>query len=326
MWERLVAAAVVFVLARFVLRFVVLWRLQDLIFRAGDWPGASRWLRRFAFAMRPWYRRTMELAIAEFAGRTAEALDGAEQLIADTDHPLALNQCVNVFINAGRYRRALELEALCPQPASRYERDMVVLLQVNLAEAEYNLGRWREAEARLEWLPRLDRDLRVSVPGAWQQRAWALAHAGRAADARAAVRRVESGRLPRIYLAEYQYTLAMVALAERDTAAALACVDAGLARARRAASIRNGVFLRARVLAARGDAEPALAEFERAASMPYRGQGGDGLLAWGDLLRTLGREPEALRAYALAGERDPESAAAREAGGRLRSSGWAASG
>jgi tetratricopeptide (TPR) repeat protein len=314
------------VLVRFLFRLGPVAVLHDQIFRRGDWPRAERWLRRLGFAIRPWYRLTMEVTIAEFSGRTAAALDGAERLIAETDHPLALNQCVNVFINGGRYRRALELAPLCPAPSSRYEKDMVMLLQVNLAEAEYNLGRWREAEARLGALALDGRHLRISGPGAWQQKAWALAHGGRATEARAAVTRVEPRRLPRIYLAEYQYTLAVVALAERDTTAAQRAVERGLALARRAASLRNGLFLRARILVSRGDQGAALADFERAAAMPYRGQGGDGLLAWGDLLRSLGREEEARHAYALALERDPESVSAREAEGRLGASARVAAG
>ena len=81
--------------------------------------------------------------------------------------------------------------------------------------------------------------------------------------------------------------------------------------------MRNGLFLRARFRAATGEVDAALDDFEKAANMPYQAQGGDGLLAWGDLLRTLGREAEARRAFALVEERDPESESARHARERL---------
>jgi tetratricopeptide (TPR) repeat protein len=310
-------AALAVLLAQMVLRLVVVYVLHTLIFRQGSWSRAEQWLRWFGWFLRPWYRRTMKLVIAEFSGRTADALAGAPPLLADTDHPLALNQCINIFINAGRYERALEVESSCPAPSSRYEHDLVALLQVNLAEAEYNLGRWEQAAARLSRLDLGATHMRISSAGARQQTAWILAHLGRATDARVAIGKVPPRDLPRIFHAEYHFTLAWVALAERDTAAALACAEEGLALARRAGSHRNGLYLRARILSEQGDADAALADFARAAALPYRGQGGDGLLAWGDLLRSLGREDEARRAYALARERDPESESAREAGERL---------
>ena len=55
-----------------------------------------------------------------------------------------------------------------------------------------------------------------------------------------------------------------------------------------------------------------------AAAHPYRAQGGDGLLMWGDVLTRLGRADEAEQAYALAIERDGQSESARLAAGRAR--------
>ena len=50
--------------------------------------------------------------------------------------------------------------------------------------------------------------------------------------------------------------------------------------------------------------------FRAAAENPYRGQGGESLLAWGDVLSRLGRCEEARHAYALARDRDPQSESA----------------
>jgi hypothetical protein len=55
-----------------------------------------------------------------------------------------------------------------------------------------------------------------------------------------------------------------------------------------------------------------------ASAFPYRGQGGDGLLFWGDVLTRLERFAEARQAYALAVERDSQSESAQIAAGRLR--------
>ena len=49
----------------------------------------------------------------------------------------------------------------------------------------------------------------------------------------------------------------------------------------------------------------------------YRYQGGEGLLLWGDALARLGRLDEARAAWALVGERDPESESAVTATARL---------
>lgn len=55
----------------------------------------------------------------------------------------------------------------------------------------------------------------------------------------------------------------------------------------------------------------------RRAAWSLRGQGGDGLLAWGDTLATLGRAEQAAAAWRLVIERDPESYAAALARERL---------
>src|SRR5205814_1840703 len=71
------------------------------------------------------------------------------------------------------------------------------------------------------------------------------------------------------------------------------CALAGAAAAIRPSSKRNALFIQGRVAAAMG--EPARAESlcREAAAFPYRAQGGDGLLLWGDLLVRLERRGEA---------------------------------
>jgi hypothetical protein len=112
--------------------------LNRLIFERGDWPRAARWMPRLEFSLWPLYRERLELAVAEYSGRTDLAIQKAGGLVKVVADPGALNQCVTAFINAGRYRRALEVGAsVKPNPYDRHA--FWALIQVNLAEADYNL-------------------------------------------------------------------------------------------------------------------------------------------------------------------------------------------
>jgi tetratricopeptide (TPR) repeat protein len=288
-----------------------------LIFEAGDWRGAERWLRWFGFMIPARLRRLSALTIAEYAGHTALALERAEQLLSAHDDLSSLNGGVNAFINAGQYGRALEVAARWTAPPSDPAPLAWALLQVNLAEAEYNLGRWDAALSRLDRVRASCNPRGLANAGERQQRAWILAHLGRPGEARAALSGIDTRDLPGIFHAEHQFTMARVALAAGEVEQAYRDVQRGLSLARRASSVRNGLFLRARILAVRGATDGALRDFEKAAALPFRTQGGDGLLAWGDLLRAQRREQEAQSAFALAVERDGESVSARHASERL---------
>ncbi|HYO72938.1 MAG TPA: tetratricopeptide repeat protein, partial [Archangium sp.] len=80
---------------------------------------------------------------------------------------------------------------------------------------------------------------------------------------------------------------------------------------------RNGLLLLGRIALAAGRLEEALRFFEAGATHPYKGQGGDGLLAWGDCLAKLGRQEEARKTWQLVLDRDAQSGAASEAASRL---------
>ena len=296
-------------------------RAANLIFHQGDWAKAKRLLNRFGILM-PAARPSLWLAVAEFSGKSDAAVKKADRLVARRPNVHVINQAVTSYINAGRYRRALEVAA--PWKDLPWNMRLTVqgqqlwaLLQINVAEAEYNLGHWDEALRRLERMRDGCVPQGIVKAGDWQQRAWILAHLGRTEAARAAIACVELADLPAVFHAEYHFTRARIAWAEGGTAEALACVERGLDIARRASSFRNGVFLRARIHAAAGATAAALVDFESAAAMRYRAQGGDALLAWGDLLRALGREGEARRAFELTLERDPESEASQRAAERL---------
>ena len=81
----------------------------------------------------------------------------------------------------------------------------------------------------------------------------------------------------------------------------------------RPSSRRNALAIRGRVAVALGHWTEGERLFRMASLHPYRWQGGDALLAWGDVLVRLGDTAQAQRAYALAVERDPQSESARVA-------------
>ena len=233
--------------------------------------------------------------------------------------PRVLNQAVDALIAVGRYAEAL---ALPERFGAHGSRDSVneLLVQINLAEAEYNLGRWNAAWDQLRGLDPLAAAFPVARAGLAQQRAWIMAHTGRPDEALHYWHRADLGDLPRNYHAEHFFTgaVALIGMGKHD--AARGCARAGADRAIRPSSKRNALFIRARVAAATHDWTLAESLCRSAAAFPYRGQGGDGLLVWGDVLTRLERLSEARQAYALAMERDSQSESARIAAGRLRES------
>jgi tetratricopeptide (TPR) repeat protein len=227
-----------------------------------------------------------------------------------------LNQAVDAFIAAGRYAEALALERF----AAHGPRDTVneLLVQINLAEAEYNLGRWNAAWDRMRCLDPLAAAFPIARAGLAQQRAWIMAHIGRPDEALHHWRRADLSDLPSNYHAEHFFTGAVALIGTGKHEAACGCALAGAERAIRPSSKRNALFIRARVAAAGNDWILAESLCRAAAAFPYRWQGGDGLLLWGDVLMRLERLEEATQAYALAIDRDSQSESARIAAGRLR--------
>jgi len=228
-----------------------------------------------------------------------------------------LNAAVDGRIARGDYRGALELPlAFVIDDADTMSE---LLVEINLAEAEYNLGRWSEAWDRLRELDPLAAAFPIARAGLSQQRAWIAAHTGRAEEALRHLRRAELDDLPRRYHAEHFFTGAVAQIAAGDLDAAQRCAQAGARTAVRASSRRNALTIGGRVAAAMQQWIEAERVFRAAALYPYRGQGGDALLFWGDVLSRLGRSADALQAYALAIERDPQSESAELA--RTRSQG-----
>jgi tetratricopeptide (TPR) repeat protein len=230
--------------------------------------------------------------------------------------PAALNQAVDGLIAAGHYAEALALPA---QFVARGSGDTCseLLVQINLAEAEYNLGRWAAAWDRLRDLDPLAAAFPIARAGLAQQRAWIAAHTGKPEDALHHWRRAEPRDLPRTYHAEYFFTGAVALTAAGRLDAGCDCARSAAGAAIRPSSKRNALFIRARVAAAMNEWTRAEALCHAAAVHRYRAQGGDGLLFWGEVLLRLGYPEEAHRAYALAIERDGQSESARVAAQRL---------
>jgi tetratricopeptide (TPR) repeat protein len=230
--------------------------------------------------------------------------------------PEALNSCVDGLIAAGQYLEALELAGHFGDYDQR-DTCAEVLVQINLAEAEYNLGHWSVAWERLRGLDVLAAAFPIARAGLSQQRSWIAAHTGKAEAALHHWRRAALRDLPPNYYAEHFFTGAVALLGVGRIDAARECAIAGSGAAMRPSSKRNSLFIRARVAAAMGELLRAEELCRTAAGSHYRAAGGEGLLFWGGILERLGRFEEARHAYALTAERDSESESAHLANDRL---------
>jgi tetratricopeptide (TPR) repeat protein len=269
--------------------------------------------------------RQLTVHARESLGETPRAVEDARRL-ADEARAVGswefANTAINTFINAGLYREALEVEQLWPPPEAQAPEEeelgeSAALAQLNLCEALYNLGDWKAAGERLHRLTEAAGEVPILRNGILLQRAWIQANTGWGADALACIEQVAREDLPRVYWSEVAFTHAAALLALRRYDEAEQQARGGLALARRAASTRNGLFLLGRIALEAGRLDEALRHFEAGAAHPYKGQGGSGLLAWGDCLERFGRSAQAREAWRLVLERDPQSGAARKATSRL---------
>lgn len=244
-------------------------------------------------------------------GRLRDAVALCAIHLRDEDvHPHIRNSSIDALISAGAYTAALAAAPADREAANASEAMNLALIEINLAEAEYNLGRWDAAEERLRPLDPACRRFPICWAGLLVQRAWIAAHGGRATEALAVCKTVDPRWFPPPYRSEYYFTGAAALLAAGRLDEADAAVTKGERAARRLSSRRNALFLRARVAAARGEWETAERLCREAAGHPFRGQGGDGLLLWAEALRKLGRDRESDEVLRLVSERDPESESA----------------
>ena len=224
----------------------------------------------------------------------------------------ALNAAVDGLIARGDYLGALALQR---EPGAG-DTESALLVQINLAEAEYNLGRWADAWQRLRGLDPLAAAFPLPRAGLSQQRAWIAAQTGKPREALHHWLRAEREDLPAEYHAEHFFTGAVAHLAAGMVDAADRLAGLGERAAVRPSSKRNALAIHGRVAAAAARWTDAERFFRAAAEHLYRRQGGDALLLWGDTLARLGRRDEAREAWALAVERDPQSESARLAQSR----------
>jgi hypothetical protein len=249
------------------------WRLARALGRAAPYVLGSTYGGSLAFLCE-------SFALRE-AGKIAEAAALAKARVAEKGVPAwSRNVAIDILISAGAYETALAAEPPPCMPTTAREVLALVLIQINLAEAEYNLGRWEEAERRLRRLDLACWCFPIARAGLLQQRAWMAAHQGLAAEALELCASVKPRWLPPTYRAEYHFTLAAAFLAAGRLGDAEAAVGRGETLARRLSSRRNALFLRARVAAARGDWVTTERLCREAANHAFRGQGGAGLLLW----------------------------------------------
>jgi hypothetical protein len=282
------------------------WRISRACARAAPYLLDSRYGGNLAFLF--------EADALREAGRIQEGAALAKARLAEKNVPAWIrNVAIDILISAGAYQTALSAEPPPSIPIRAHDALGLVLIQINLAEADYNLGRWDAAEARLRPLDLACWRFPIARAGLLQQRAWIAAHRGRAAEALEICALVKPRWLPLIFRAEYHFTRAAALLAAGRTDDAEVALSEGETLARRLSSKRNALFLRARVVAARGDWVNTERLCREAANHAFRGQGGTGLLLWAQALNQLGRPAEADEALRLVSQRDPESDAATAA-------------
>ena len=232
------------------------------------------------------------------------------------------NDLVNEFIRHGHYEEALLYEcSFNPdyvEDAREVQDSNYVLVQINLAEAEYNLGRWDAAWKRLEPLDEICEATPILRGGLLLQRGWIASHRGRSTEALTMMETVSPRDFPPIWRAEIYFARAFAFLQVGRISAARQHVRKGAAMSKRPSSFRNALYLHGQLSAAEGNLEEASEYFRRGAGHPFQGQGGDGLLHWGDCLAALERPEDAAHAWKLAIERDPQSESATRAKERIQ--------
>jgi tetratricopeptide (TPR) repeat protein len=257
-------------------------------------------------------------ACLDYFGR-GEAVAVARRILSlftrETIPGICLNTIVDTFITYGRYRDAV---ALSPASVADDPDEYFKLTELNIVEAEYNLGRLDDARRRLERLKETPAKKAIVAAGLRQQDAWLLALEGQSELALGKAQAVARDDLPKQFHAEVHFTRALPAIQLGRFEHARAELQQALACALRQPSIRNYHFLMGLCERRAGALESALEHFARGVAHPYRGQGGDALLAYGQTLEELQRSDEARRVYDLLLERDPESRACARARERLR--------
>jgi tetratricopeptide (TPR) repeat protein len=303
----------------------LLTRGEEAAYQTGNWQLAhscSRWARWLSSYPPDDRIVLLESMVQRELGAPHRSIQGLmRRQSIDQMSPLHANLAVDMLISMGRYREALQvasplLDRLRGHADPRFA-GMPVLVDINRAEAEYNLGQWAEAEARLEKSQTRCDGSPICHAGSRLQRAWVLAHRGRAEEALALCDETRLPDLPGVYQAEPHYCRAAALLSLGKLDAAERAIKEGQSVAKRTSSERNGLFLLARVAARRERWSEAEALCREASAHRWRYQGGEGLLLWGDALARLGRAEEARAAWKLVGERDPESESAIMAGARL---------
>jgi tetratricopeptide (TPR) repeat protein len=286
------------------------WAVDHRHLRLARWLSVDSWTRRWL---------DVQLASADGEFTTAYALfDGLPHTaLGDV---FAWNLFVNGLISRGLYRQAVtarrQIARLHDARTQLPEHYGLVLL--NIAEALYNLGRWRRARQLMETLEG-NGYLKTALnrAGGQAQMAWIEAHTELAEKALGRLATVDVADFPFDYRAELHFTWAAAHLANNDVANARASLATARSLLVRPSSERNILFLEARCARAEGNLREAARLCELASNHEYRGQGGDGLLLWGDVCEQLGDTTGARRAWQLALERDPESESARRAREKL---------
>jgi tetratricopeptide (TPR) repeat protein len=248
-------------------------------------------------------------------GNADEAVDLLEECVEARNRASATIMalaCVDIWVNAGQYRKALRVIRMNPDRRKLRARQpgLYGVIQVNRAEALHNLGRNELALKLLLRTRRYAKHSALGRNGALTLEAWVLAQRGEGERARHVLTELDPKPLSPYYAAEVHFTRAAVELSCGRFEVARTLAELGVAHSVRRSSERNGQFLLGKIELARGDLAKALTHYEAGRAHLYRRQGGASLGELAELYEKLDRIDDARGVYAEAILRDPESFAA----------------
>jgi tetratricopeptide (TPR) repeat protein len=289
-------------------------------FRATVWLVClGRMLRVDDFALPEFLQ--LESVARTALGQTEAAVAVARELQRIAREEGGCEHCsyfaASAFLHAGDYEQVLAFSSTWHVHPAIAGQLHWLLLQIHIAEARHRRGEYPEARARILTLLGMVRPDSGVVHVLRLRQAEMVAHEGMGEEALDILRHVDPEVLHRQHESDFFFARASALLEAGRYAEADREARVGLERARRAPSLRDGLFLRARIAVDSGRTQESLRLFEAGAAHPYKGQGGESLLEWGDCLDMLGRREEARRAWRLVLTRDPQSVVAPHAAARL---------
>lgn len=248
-------------------------------------------------------------------GNTNESVRSIQTMISSLRSDVCswyiINHVVNSFVNAGLYREAIDFTSRWPHQVldqvSQLDPTTRIITHINQAEAYHNLGEHHKALEILDSFDDWIAQNPIALHGRACLKAWILIYLGRTNEARALLESVDPKILSPGYISEVHYTWAELHRKEQDYTQATHHVEQGQRLAIRASSERNGLFIKAEILAQQHRLESSVELFEMALAHRYKAQCAKGLNAYCEVLKKLGRNEKIADIQQVILKYDPQS-------------------